>query len=55
MSEFGGLWKHPACPIGLVALLLQLAFPGENDPNFAQDKSQWDNTDVKSKISLIQL
>ena len=31
------------------ATLSQLAFPGENNPNFPWDISQWDNTVVKKK------
>ena len=31
------------------ATLSQLAFPGENNPNFPWEKSHWDNTVVKSK------
>ena len=29
--------------------LLQLAFPGESNPNFPRKKSHWDNTVVKKK------
>ena len=29
------------------ATLLQLAFPGEGNPNFLWEKSHWDNTVVK--------
>ena len=35
------------CRLGSATLLL-LAFPGESNPNFPQEKSHWDNT-VKSK------
>ena len=31
------------------ATLSQLAFPGESNPNFPWEKSQWDNTVVKKK------
>ena len=40
--------KHPACTGRLGnATLLQLAFPGESNPNFPWGKSHWDNTVVK--------
>ena len=39
--------KHPACTLGWVARLSQLAFPGESNPNFPCEKSHWDNTVVK--------
>ena len=32
--------KHPACTLS------QLAFPGENNPNFPREKSQWRNSVV---------
>ena len=38
--------KHPACTVGWVARLLQLAFSGESNPNFPWEKSHWDNTVV---------
>ena len=41
--------KHQACTVGWMARLSQLAFPGENNPNFPWEKSYWDNTVVKSK------
>ena len=31
------------------ATLLQLAFPGEGNPNFPREKSQWDKTVAKKK------
>ena len=34
------------------ATLLQLAFPGEGNPNFPWEKSNWDNTVVKSKVKV---
>ena len=56
MSEFGGLWKHQKeketpsmlCRLGS-ATLSQLAFPGEDNPNFPWEKSHWDYTAVKKK------
>ena len=49
--------KHPACTVGWVARLSQLAFPGEGMPNFPREKSYWDNTVVKSnkKIKVLLL
>ena len=45
--------KHPACTVGLVAQLWQLAFPGEGSRNFLRKKSLWDNAVVKkSKTSI---
>ena len=41
--------KHPACTMDWVVRLLQLAFPGESNPNLPWKKSQWDNTVVKKK------
>ena len=41
--------KHPACIVGRVAWLSQLAFPGEGNPNFPWEKSHWDDNIVKSK------
>ena len=32
------------------ATLLQLAFPGEGNPNFNWKKSHWENTGVKSIV-----
>ena len=32
------------------ATLSQLVFAGEGNPNFPWEKSQWDNTVVKSKV-----
>ena len=43
-SEFDGLWKHSR--LGS-AILSQLAFPRECNPNFPGDKSHEDNTVVK--------
>ena len=40
--------KHPACTVGWVPRLSQLAFPGEGSPIFPWEKSHWDNTVVKS-------
>ena len=38
--------KHSACTVGWVSLatLLQLAFPGESNPTFSWEMSQWHNT-----------
>ena len=42
--------KHPARTVVLGnATLSQLAFPGESDQNFSWEKSQWDNTIVKTR------
>ena len=41
--------KHPACTMGWVVQLSQLAFPGESKLNYLQEESKWDNTDVKKK------
>ena len=42
--------RHPAWHSMLgSATLSQLAFPGESNPNFPWEKSQWDNTVVKKK------
>ena len=46
--------KHPACTLGWVARLSQLAFPGEGNPNFPWEKSHWDNTIIKKKKKIIQ-
>ena len=35
--------KHPACTIGWIARLSQLAFPKERNLNFSWEKSHWDN------------
>ena len=40
--------KHPACTVGWVAKLSQLAFPGGSNPNFPWEKSHLENTAVKS-------
>ena len=48
MSEFGGLW-NPACTVGWVAQLSQLAVPSKGNPNFPWEKSYLDSTVVKSK------
>ena len=40
--------KHPVCTEGWVARLVQLAFPGESNPNSPWERSQWDNTVVKN-------
>ena len=40
--------KHPACTLGWVAWLSQLACPGEGSLNFSWEKSHWNNTIVKS-------
>ena len=40
--------KYPACTVGWVVRLSQLAFPEEGNPNFPWEKSLWDNTVVKS-------
>ena len=53
MTEFGALWKHlkTSMHCGLVDMTLsQLAFPGEGDPNFPQEKSQWDKKTLKKGI-----
>ena len=50
-----GVWwimetlTHPACTLGWVVRLSQLAFPGESNPNFPWEKSHWGNTVVKKK------
>ena len=42
--------KHPACTIGWIARLSQLAFPKERNLNFSWEKSHWDNAmDKKNK------
>ena len=42
--------KHPACTLGLVAQLSQLAFPGEGNLNFPWEKSHWDKTVAKLQM-----
>ena len=39
--------KYPACTIGWVARLSQLAFPEESNQDFPWEELQWDNTDIK--------
>ena len=41
-----GTLKHPACTVGWVVRLLQLAFPREGNPNFPWEKSHLDNAVV---------
>ena len=35
------------------AILSQLAFPGEGDPNFQREKAQWHNTVIKKIIKYV--
>ena len=42
-------FKHPACTIGWVAQLSQLAFLGESNLNFPREKFHCDNAVVKKK------
>ena len=44
--------KYPACIVGWVVRLSQLAFPGESNVIFPWEKSHWDNTVVKSWFFL---
>ena len=41
--------KHPACTVGWVAQLLQLAFPGKSNLYCPWEKSQWDNRVYNTK------
>ena len=49
--------KHQAW-VGRVGLgsatLSQLAFPGENNPNFPWEKFHWDNTVVKKRKKFLK-
>ena len=45
--------KQPACVIGWVAWLSQLAFRGDCNPIFPWEKSQWGNTVVKKTKKVL--
>ena len=47
--EYGNTKTPSMHPMLGSTTLLQLAFPGEGNPNFPWNKSHWDNTVVKSK------
>ena len=45
--------KYPACTLGWVPWLSQLAFPGESNPNFSWEKFHLDNTTLKKKKKFL--
>ena len=47
--------KHPACTVGWVVRLSQLAFPGASNPNFPWEKSHWGNTVEKKNSSTVKI
>ena len=49
MVDYGNTKTHSMHRRLDIVTLLQLAFPGESNPNFPWKKSQWDNTVVKKK------
>ena len=44
--------ENPACLVGGVVQLSQLAFTEESDQNFPLKKSQWDNKSGKKKKKM---